>query len=76
MQFAYSLGIQANEPNNPLKRDMFWKTVFEKKSFFKPGSVNCKTDEAGVSWSISSTDLHLLSSKQNVFVRFSVSFRK
>jgi len=35
---------------------------------FKPRSLNCEADEAGKSLSISSTDLHLLSSKQSVFV--------
>jgi len=80
MQFPYSLGIQANEPNNP--HDMFWKTLFDKNLaeeillstttfLFKTGPLNCEAVEAGVSWSISSTDLHLLSLKQNVFVRIS-----
>jgi len=34
---------------------------------FKTGSLNCKADVAGVSWSISSVDLYLLSSKESVF---------
>jgi len=82
MQFPYTLRIQAYEPTNPDNRDMFWKTIFEKNLaerilfsmitfLFKPGSLNCEADEAGVSWSISFTDLYLLSSKQNVFVRIS-----
>ena len=72
-------GIQANEPNDPHNRDMFWKMLFEKyiaegilfsmiTILFKPGSSNCESDEAGVSWSISFTNVRLLSSQQNVFV--------
>ena len=78
MQFAYTLGIQANEPNNPHNRDMFWKTLFEKNLaegilfstitfLFEPGSLNCEADEIGVSWLMSPIDLHLLSSKPNAF---------
>jgi len=58
MQFPYNLEIQANEPNNPHNRDVFWKTLFEKNLaesilfptitfLFKPGSL--KADEASVS---------------------------
>jgi len=45
--------------------------LFSKITFlFKPGSLNCEADEDDVPRAISSIELHLLSSKQNVFCTY------
>jgi len=69
------------QTKNPLNRDMFWKTFWYKSCLRKLildasllKNLVLKAVEAGVSWPISSIDLHLLASKRSIFVHISKTF--